>query len=67
MFNFGIFLLLLGAVLVYATVPIIKIFNITTTKGILVVKLSGLALAVIGAIIMFFAQFPQRLEFLRLI
>lgn len=66
MFNFGMFLLVLGAVFVYATGAIVKILKKTSPNSILVVKLVGLGFSVVGAILMFLGQFPERLQFLRL-
>ncbi|ABR47601.1 hypothetical protein Amet_1401 [Alkaliphilus metalliredigens QYMF] len=53
MFEFGIFLMLLGAICVYGTNFISKKLSIDTVKGILVIKGSGLVLTIAGAIVIF--------------
>ncbi|SET77729.1 hypothetical protein SAMN05660297_03474 [Natronincola peptidivorans] len=67
MFQMGLLLVLLGAVLVYGTGIISKIFKVTTTKGILILKIGGLLLAIMGAVLLFYNEVPEKLEFLRII
>lgn len=67
MFEIGIALLLVGAVLVYGTAPITRIFKITTTKGILIIKIGGLVIAILGAVLLFLNDVPEKLQFLKII
>ncbi|AOY76208.1 hypothetical protein [Clostridium formicaceticum] len=67
MFQLGLFLLLIGTVLVYATGMICKVLKITTIKGILFVKVGGLVLAALGAILLFLDEIPDKLQFLQII
>lgn len=66
-FYIGVFFIILGAVMVYGTATIAKRFNITTVKGILSVKVGGLLVTILGAIIIFIAQYPERLRFLNIV
>ncbi len=66
-FYIGVFFIILGAVMVYGTAAIAKRFNITTVKGILSVKVGGLLVTILGAIIIFIAQYPERLRFLNIV
>ncbi|SDK17555.1 hypothetical protein [Natronincola ferrireducens] len=67
MFYIGLLLLLIGALMVYGTVPISRICNITTTKAMLFLKGSGLVIAIVGVIFIFFNEIPNSLEFLKII
>jgi hypothetical protein len=67
MFRLGAFLMLIGTILVYGTAPISKRLNMTTVKGILTLKGGGLLLVVLGAVLLFLAQRPGALEFLKLV
>ncbi|SNS06171.1 hypothetical protein SAMN05446037_1003206 [Anaerovirgula multivorans] len=67
MFEAGIVLVIIGAVIVYGTAPISKALKITTTKGILILKASGLIIAILGAALLFFNDRPEKLQFLRII
>lgn len=67
MFQFGIILLFIGAVLVYGTRSVSRILKMSTTKQLLAIKLSGLIIALVGAIMLLLSQFPERLQFLRII
>lgn len=53
--------------MVYGTSIISKFMNITTTKGFLTIKVGGLLITILGAIIIFIAQFPEGLQFLRIV
>lgn len=67
MFYIGILLLVIGAVMVYGTTFISRIFGITSIKSILFIKIGGLVIAFIGGIFLFFNNVPERLNFLRII
>ncbi|AKL94287.1 hypothetical protein CACET_c07770 [Clostridium aceticum] len=67
MFRFGLILLLIGAIFVYATAMISRVLKITTVKGILMLKVSGLVLAILGAVLLFLNEIPDKLQFLQII
>lgn len=67
MFYLGVFLIIIGALMVYRTPILSKLMNITTTRGILTIKVCGLLITILGAFIIFLAQFPERLQFLRIV
>ena len=67
MFYIGLSLIIIGAIMVYGTGIIIKKFNITTVKGILTVKIGGLLVTILGGVFIFLAQFPEKLQFLRIV
>ncbi|MCC5910938.1 MAG: hypothetical protein JJT76_10935 [Clostridiaceae bacterium] len=66
MFQIGLLLLAIGAVLVYATAPIAKVFYITTEKGIVILKAGGLILVVIGTVLVFRGKVPEELHFIKI-
>lgn len=67
MFYAGLLLIIAGAVMVYGTAFVSKQLKITTIKGILAVKVGGLLITILGAIVIFIAQYPERLQFLRIV
>lgn len=67
LFYLGLSLIVIGAIMVYGTRIIVKRFNITTIKGILTVKIGGLLVTILGGVFIFLAQFPEKLQFLRIV
>lgn len=67
MFYIGLLSIIMGAFVVYGAPLLSKIMNTTTKRGLLIIKAGGLLIAILGAILVFIAQFPERLEFLRIV
>lgn len=67
MFYLGLLLIIIGAFMVYGTPILSRIMNISTARGLLIIKVGGLLITILGAILIFIAQFPERLQFLRIV
>ncbi|SCY69618.1 hypothetical protein [Alkaliphilus peptidifermentans] len=67
MFQFGMIFLFIGALMVYATGLIVRIIKRPPFNNVLFVKISGLVFTIIGAIMIFLSQYPEKLEFLRIV
>ncbi|MCD5410429.1 MAG: hypothetical protein LRZ93_02075, partial [Clostridiales bacterium] len=66
MYLVGSIFLFIGAFMVYMTSPILQLLKRKEGKMILYVKVAGLVVAIIGAILLFLSDRPEVLEFLRI-